>query len=123
MFAQQLDAYRTIQKSTIDGRELEAHVLVRAAQMLTACRDNWSAADRDVRLTEALKFNQKLWSLFQAELSKSDNPLPRNIREDILSLSAFIDKRIFDVMAFPEPQKLDIIVAININIAAGLRGQ
>ncbi len=49
--------------------------------------------------------------------------MPDHIKRDLLRLSGFIDKRIFEVMAFPEPEKLDIIIKINENIAAGLRGQ
>lgn len=122
MFTTQLEAYRTVQKTTMSGREMEASVLTKAAQNLKECQQNWNAADRDAKLDAALKYNQKIWSIFQAELSKDDNPLPKKLREDILSLSIFIDKRTFDVMAFPTPEKLNILVNININIAAGLRG-
>jgi flagellar protein FlaF len=52
---------------------------------------------------------------------RTDNPLPRKFREDILSLSAFIEKRIFDVMAYPAPEKLDILININMNLSAGLK--
>jgi len=38
----------------------------------------------------------------------------------LLSLSIFIDKRIFEAMSYPSPGKLDIIININKNIAAGL---
>ena len=31
-------------------------------------------------------------------------------------------KRIFDIMAYPSPEKLTIIININLNLAAGLRG-
>jgi flagellar protein FlaF len=65
---------------------------------------------------------QLMGSTFQGELSKPDNPLPKKLREDILSLSAFIDKRTFDIMAYPRPEKLAIIININLNLAAGLRG-
>jgi len=73
-------------------------------------------------LDEALKYNQKIWSIFQSELAKEDNPLPKNIRVDMLSLSAFMDRRCFEVMARPAPEKLNIMININMNIAAGLRG-
>lgn len=76
-------------------------------------------ADREKKLQEALKFNQKIWSFFQAELSVPDNPLPKKLREDILSLSLFVDKRIFEIIAFPESEKLTIVIDINMNIAAG----
>ncbi len=122
MYAAQLDAYRTAQKSTLEGRELEAYVLAKAAQMLTTCRDDWDASAQAEQLTEALKYNQRLWTLFQAELTKADNPLPQKVREDLLSLSVFVDRRILDIMAFPSPEKLTILININLNIAAGLRG-
>jgi flagellar protein FlaF len=52
---------------------------------------------------------------------REDNPLPKKLKVDILSLSAFIDRRIFEIMAQPAPEKLKIIIDINNNIAAGLR--
>jgi flagellar biosynthesis activator protein FlaF len=122
--AQQLAAYRTVQKITSSGRELEAVVLSRAAQKLAEIQNNWDTPDRDELLDEALRYNQQIWSIFQGELLKEDNPLPRQLREDILSLSAFIDRRIFELMASPDPdpEKLNVIININLNIAAGLRG-
>ena len=60
--------------------------------------------------------------MFQSELSREDNPLPQKLRVDILRLAAFIDKRIFEIMAYPDPEKLNIIININQNLAAGLRG-
>jgi flagellar protein FlaF len=101
-------------------RDLEASLLTRAGLMLKSCQDNWNAPERDRRLEEAVKFNQKIWSFFQSELSMPDNPLPKNLREDILNLSLFIDKRLFEVLAYPDPQKLTIAININLNLAAGL---
>ncbi len=122
MSAAQLAAYRNVQKITSSGAELEALVLSRAALKLAEVQNNWNAPDRDVLLDEALRYNQKIWSIFQGELLKEDNPLPRQLRVDILNLSAFIDKRIFEVMASPDQEKLNVIININLNIAAGLRG-
>ncbi|OGU10245.1 MAG: flagellar biosynthesis regulator FlhF [Geobacteraceae bacterium GWC2_58_44] len=113
--------YVGIQKESMSGRELEASVLTKAGLMLKACQDNWDAPDRETKLLDAIKFNQKVWSFFQAELSEPGNPMPKQLREDILNLSLFLDKRFFEVMAYPEPQKLSIAIDINFNIAAGLR--
>lgn len=121
MLQNSVNAYTNIQKENLSGRELEASVLSRAGLMLKSVKENWDAPDRDQRLLEAVKFNQKVWSFFQAELSDPQNPLPRNLREDILNLSLFIDKRLFEVMAFPDPEKLAIVIDIDFNIAAGLR--
>jgi len=121
MSQNQLNAYTAVQKESLSGRELEASILVRAGLMLKSVKENWGASDRDSKLLEAVKFNQKVWSFFQAELSDPDNPLPKNLREDILNLSIFIDKRLFEVLAYPNPDKLTIIIDINFNIASGLR--
>jgi len=120
--AQQLAAYRNVQKITSSGREIEALVLSRAAQKLAEVQNNWDAPDRDGQLDEALRYNQQIWSIFQGELLKEDNPLPKQLRADILSLSAFIDRRIIEVMAAPDPEKLNVIININLNISAGLGG-
>jgi flagellar biosynthesis activator protein FlaF len=116
-----LQAYQTIEKETVSGRETEARVLTEAARKLQDCQQNWDAPDRRTKLDEALGYNQRVWSIIQGELLDESNPLPKQLRENILNLSVFIDKRIFNVMAFPEPEKLKIIVDVNLNLAAGLR--
>jgi flagellar protein FlaF len=118
---QSLRAYENVAKATISGREIEAAVLTKAAVKLKECRDNWDAPDRDNRLEEALKYNQRIWSIFQSELSRDNHELPKKLRLDILRLAAFIDRRIFDTMAFPSSQKLKIVIDINNSLAAGLR--
>ena len=121
MYAPQLEAYKTVKIANASGREIEAGALTRCALMLSDCQKNWDAPDREEMLAEALRINQKVWSIFQAELTSKDNPLPRPLKENILSLSVFIDKRILEVMAYPAPEKLKILIDINLNLAAGLR--
>jgi flagellar protein FlaF len=105
----------------MSGHEIEAAVLNQAARKLTECQNNWDADDRDARLNAALEYNQQIWSILQGELVKEDNPLPKQIRRNLLALSAYVDKRIFEIMAFPSPEKLNIVIDINRNIAAGLK--
>lgn len=121
MLAAQMEAYRTVQKTAMSGREIEAAVLTKAALQLRQCQDNWTAENHAEALDSALRLNQTIWTVFQGELARADNPLPKKLREDILSLSAFIDKRIIEVMAHPSPEKLTAIININLNLAAGLR--
>jgi flagellar biosynthesis activator protein FlaF len=123
MSAKQVEAYKAAQKTVMSGREIEASALTNAANILKEIQNNWDAPGREEVLHEALKFNQVLWSIFQAELMEKDNPLPKQLKEDILSLSAFIDKRIIDIMAFPSPEKLTTIININMSLAFGLRGE
>ena len=120
MYSSPLQAYETVNKTTMSGHAIEASVLNQAALKLKECQESWDADDRDERLDAALNFNQQIWSILQGELLKPENPLPRQIRQNLLTLSAFIDKRIFEIMAFPSPEKLNIVIDINRNIAAGL---
>lgn len=116
-----LAVYQKVENATMSGREVEAAVLTKAALKLKKCQNNWDADDREIELDAALKFNQRIWTIFQGELIKEENPLPINFKRDILSLSAFVDKRIFETMAYPEPDKLTVMISINNNLAAGLR--
>lgn len=121
MYSSPLQAYETVNKTTMAGREIEVAVLNQAALKLKECQDNWDTDDRDERLNAALEFNQQIWSILQGELVRADNPLPKQIRRNLLALSAYVDKRIFEIMAFPSPEKLNIVIDINRNIAAGLK--
>jgi flagellar biosynthesis activator protein FlaF len=115
-------ADNSVKATTNFGRDLEAAVLMRAARELKAVQDHWNDPGRLERLEDALRLNQRVWTIFQVELSSPANPLPQKIRQDILSLAAFIDKRIIEMMASPTPEKLTPIININLNIAAGLQG-
>ncbi len=121
MYSNPLNAYKSVNKTTMSGRDVEAEVLTKAARKLKECQDKWDAPDRDEKLDVALKFNQRIWSIFQGELAKENNPLPAQLKVNLLNLSAFIDRRIFETLAYPTPDKLTIIININNNIAAGLR--
>ena len=122
MYANPAEAYKSTDQATMSGREIEATVLSKAALKLKECQNNWDADNRDQKLDDALKFNQRIWSILQAELAKEDNPLPMQLKRDLISLSVFIDRRILETLAYPSPEKLSIIIDINNNIAAGLRG-
>ena len=94
MYANQVAVYTDIHKESLSGRDLESSVLTRAALMLKNCQDNWNAADHEEQLNKAIKFHQQIWSIFQAELASPANLLPKELRQDILSLSLFMDKRL-----------------------------
>lgn len=118
-----LDLYRKVEKETLSGRDLEASVLLKAAQKLMAARHRL-ASEKDVEsLDEALRYNQRLWTLFQSELTEPDNPLPQPIKENLLALIGFIDRRTFSLMAEPTPARIDVLIEINRNIASGLQAR
>lgn len=105
-----------------EGRELEASVLLKAARRLQACLDSVGAHDaaRMPALDEALRYNQRLWTIFQVDLSGPDNPLPLELRRNLLRLSLYVDKCTFQLFGQPDRGKLESLVRINVNIAEGL---
>ncbi len=115
-----IDAYKSVQQETQNGRELESSLLSKAALLLKVCQENWEQEGHAERFDDALRFNQRLWTFFQSELLEETNPLPVQLRQDLLSLSAFVDKRTFEVMAYPAREKLTVLININKQIAEGL---
>jgi flagellar protein FlaF len=71
-------------------------------------------------LREALRLNQRLWSIFQAALSEPDCPLPKDVRENVLTLSLMIDRHVMARLADLDGSKIQPILDINRAIAEGL---
>jgi flagellar protein FlaF len=113
-------AYDTGTKATTSTREIEASALFKAARTLEICQQKWESPDSPVRFKDALRRNLCLWSLFQAELARPDHGLPKDLRVDLLRLSAFIDRRTFELLAKPERKGLQILIEINRQVALGL---
>jgi flagellar protein FlaF len=119
------DVYKKAEKESLSGKNLEVTVLVKGARLLRDCQKSWGKLDEKERrnqLGEACRYNQKIWAVFQTEALKEENPLPLELKKNILLLSGFIDKRLLEVLAYPSPEKLSQIIKINLHIAAGLRG-
>lgn len=119
------DVYKKAEKKSLAGKDLEVAVLVKGARLLKECQRNWESYTQKQRLTElaeACKYNQRVWAVFQTEALQEDNPLPAQLKRNILLLAGYVDKRLIDVLAYPSPEKLTQVIDINLNIAAGLRG-
>jgi len=114
-------AYKNVAKQTANGRELEADLLLKAASRLQAIHDAWDRNKAD--LTEALLYNRKLWSIFLNDVTGPDHPLPAEIRQNVANLGIFVMKQTLSVTADPKPERLDSLININRQLAAGLRGQ
>jgi flagellar protein FlaF len=109
-------AYRSSQRLGSNARETEAQALLEAARRLDAAI---GGEDRDA-YRAALRLNWRLWTIIQADVSGEGSPLPDDIRQNILSLSVFIDKHTVNALAEPSGRKLRVLIEINRNIAAGL---
>jgi len=117
-----LEAYEAAGKAASSNRELEAVALFKAARKLEAVRNDWDSPDRKESLQAALRYNQRLWTFFQTELSVPDHEMLTEVRVNLLRLSGFVDRRTFEIMAAtePEPDQLQVLIDINRNIGAVL---
>jgi flagellar protein FlaF len=112
-------AYQKVGKQTVSPRVLEANLLSRAAAQLQVVRDDWEA--RRHELHAALLFNRKLWNIFLTSVTGEQSQLPDKLRENIANLGLFVMKQTVSMHDNPLPQKLDTLININRELAAGLR--
>jgi flagellar biosynthesis activator protein FlaF len=113
-------AYQTIAKQTVSPRDLEADLLLRAASRLQAVKDNWETEKST--LTDALLYNRKLWTIFLTSATSGENPLPTDVRQNVANLGLFVMNQTNTVMVDRRPERLNSLININRELAAGLRG-
>ena len=113
--------YDAMSKETMSGRDLEAHVLTKAANKIKASITALGQKEGRRQLNEALTYNQRIWGVLQAELADENNALPLAVRQDLLNLSLFVDRHTLTAMAYPDQNKLQVLADINLNLASGLR--
>lgn len=112
--------YQQAQKLASNPRETESRALLEAARRLNAVQ----RADADLEeYRSALRLNWRLWTLFQSDIAEDSNPLPPEIKRNLLSLAAFIDRHTVSALGRVQPQRLQVLIDINRHIAAGLSGQ
>jgi flagellar protein FlaF len=119
--AKPAETYANTAQKTTNLRELEAQLLMRAAAKLQAIK-NGSGTDLVERLS-ALRYNRRLWLVFADAVTKPENPLPREIKQNVANLAIFVAKQTMSIETAPEsePERLGILININCEIAAGLR--
>ena len=112
-----LHSYNRFHKAGGAPRETEGRALLEAARRLSEAQQN---PDDRKGLREAARLNWRLWTIFQAELSAPECPVPQEIRVNMLNLCNFVDRRTVAVLAEAKPQLLDVLINVNRQIAAGL---
>src|ERR1035437_5907983 len=96
-------AYTRTSQTTAAPREIEAQALLKAARQLQDVQTNWAGPDKNMH--NALLFNRRLWSIFMSAVETNDNP------------------QTIEMQMNPDPAKLEPLIDINCNIAAGLSGR
>lgn len=102
-------------------RELEAQLLMRAASKLQAVKDGEVTGNNNI--ISAVRYNRRLWLVFADALTKAENQLPAEIKKNVTSLAMFVlnRSRTIETASEPNPDRLNVLININREIAAGLR--
>jgi flagellar protein FlaF len=110
---------QTIALENASPEQTLAWGLTTTARRMAAACDPGTTKEQ---VLDAVRVNWRLWTIIQAEQADPDCATPKGIREGLLNLANFIDKRSIELLASPDPAKLQPLININRNIAAGLLG-
>lgn len=117
--------YATQQRQAMEvgkPKNVEAWALIQLAHRLDqACK----TPDDQENIRDTVRLNWRIWTIFQAELSNPESTATKEIRENLLNLSNFIDKRSLEIISTLNDipvEKLDVLININRHIGNGLLG-
>jgi flagellar protein FlaF len=115
-------AYQTTAKTVETPRDREAALLIKAAANMQSLRDNWPDDVQTIQST--LTFNRKLWTIFMTSVTRDENPMPTALKQNIANLGLYILNETREILLDPvAPARLDALININRQLAAGLRGR
>jgi len=83
--------------------------------------DAKNTASDDALFAQALRFNNLLWTIMQADIIEPENKLPNEIKANIMSLSLFVDRQTTRAIRSKDRGDLEVLISINRNLAMGLR--
>ncbi len=106
--------------ATDKNQNVEAWALLELARRLDGLK---KTPDDKKEIMRIIRMNWQVWTVFQSALLDPENPLPPEIRSNLLNLANFIDKRSIDLLARPNIEQIDILIHINRNIGSGLMGE
>jgi len=114
------NTYSKVQKETISGRDLEARVIAKASAQLKHLLELPSGPDRERATGDAVRFNLRVWDVFQADWESPNCALAANTRTDLLGLSIYVHKTSLEVLAYGAPEKIKSLINIDDCLATGL---
>lgn len=114
------NAYAKTSRSVLTPREAEAAVLMKAAGKLQAFQGE--SISSSMALNEALVFNQRVWTVLASAVSDPTNPLPDDLRRNVTGIAVFVFRTILDAMIEPTARKIESLISLNHQLAAGLQG-
>lgn len=117
MYPNPTSAYQQTSRLTPSPRNAEAEAFSKAARLLHQAETGTFDYDN---YASALRFNQRLWTIIQADLGRDGMHLPAELRRDILNLSLYVDKQTMKALTDPKAEHLGALVEIDRSIARGL---
>jgi len=114
------NTYSKVQKETVSGRDLEARVLSKASVLLKRILETPAGPERERSLNEGVRFNLRVWDVFQADWENPECALAQNTRTDLLRLSVYVHKTSLEVLAYGAPEKINSLINIDDRLVAGL---
>lgn len=112
------NAYRAAQSSTRSSKETEYELLGRMTQRMIATTKRGKSGF--AALADALHDNRKLWSTFTVDLANENNPMPKELKEQLIYLSEFTRQHTSKVLS--GKANVAPLVEINTAVMRGLRG-
>ena len=126
-----VNAYDKHQKAqalpTGNSRDIDSRALLACARRLDDAKivmeSDGKSKENFILYGEAIRYNQRLWTIFQVALSDPENPLPQDLKITLLNLSRYVDKTSFNAVGKYRPDLIDSLININRIIASGLSKQ
>ncbi|CAA7612732.1 flagellar biosynthesis regulator FlaF [Magnetospirillum sp. SS-4] len=98
-------------------RETEAWALTETARRMMMAQSD--SVDIEEFLA-AVRLNWRLWTIFQADLSTPECEVPLELRQNMLSLANFVDKRSVEIISSRNRDMATALININRQLAGGL---
>ena len=109
--------YKNVPDASAEPRQIEGWALMELAVRMKAAQRE--PVDLKTVL-EVTRLNRRLWTIIQANLLEPECSVPLETRNALLRLTKFMDKHTVGIIADPQPEKLDVLISINREIAGGL---
>jgi len=106
----------THERNPLSSIEEDASALTQAALALSRAMES---KDTEA-LSAALDTNLKLWIGIRTLVSRDGNPLPKEVRENLIQLAQFVTKTTADARNGGKAEDLEAMINTNLQISEGL---
>jgi len=112
------------QNISSDSREIDARALLTCAARLNGAKELMEGDQKSKEnmkiYGDAVRNNQRLWTIFQVALTDPENSLPMPLKINLMTLGRYVDKTSFAAVGKYAPKLIDSLININRIIASGL---